>query len=291
MTAQGLSSEGWYQNLGGKDRYIVFEAAPIYNIKGQIIAAIETLQDITERKHAEEGLAYQTQELVRSNTELERFAYVASHDLQEPLRMVSSYTQLIEKRYKGKLDLDADDFIGYVIDGVNWMQALINALLIYSRVGTQAKEFELTDCNNVVSRALFNLQVAIEENKAKVTYDHLPVVKADSSQLEQLFQNLISNAIKFHGEKSPSVHISVKENNGVWVFSVQDNGIGIDSQFKERIFEIFQRLHSRREYPGTGIGLAICKKIIERHGGNIWVESATGKGAVFYFTIPKPEFT
>ncbi|MDD5730617.1 MAG: PAS domain S-box protein [Candidatus Omnitrophica bacterium] len=289
LTPSGLRAEGWYPSLGGKDRYIIFEAAPIYNSKGKLVAAIETLNDITERKLAEEALARQTQELARSNTELERFAYIASHDLQEPLRMVSSYIQLLEKRYKGKLDSSADDFIGYIVEGVFWMQSLINALLTYSRVGTQAKEFEATNCNQVIARTLMNLQVAIEESGAVITCDNLPTIFADGSQLIQLFQNLIGNAIKFKGEESPRIHVSCERKGNEWVFSVKDNGIGIAPQYFTRIFEIFQRLHSRKEYPGTGIGLAVCKKIIERHGGRIWLESTPGSGSIFYFAIPIPE--
>jgi light-regulated signal transduction histidine kinase (bacteriophytochrome) len=286
LTHEGLSAEGWYSDLGGKDRYIIFEAAPIYNTKGQLIAAIETLQDITERKRAEETLALQTQELARSNTDLERFAYVASHDLQEPLRMVSSYVQLIAKRYEGKLDPDADDFIAFTLDGIDWMQSLINALLTYSRVGTQAGKFQMTDFNQVLARVMKNLQIAVQEHNADVTYEKLPVTMADTSQMEQLFQNLVNNAIKFHGEKPPRIEISAEKKENHWLFCVRDHGIGIDPQYSERIFEIFQRLHSRQEYAGTGIGLAVCKRIIERHGGRIWVESQLGAGAAFYFTLP-----
>ncbi len=270
-------------------RIMLLNAREIHQKANRTKLILLAIEDITERKRVEELLALQAKELFRSNTELERFAYVTSHDLQEPLRMVSSYVRLLEKRYKEKLDPDAQEFIGFAVDGVSWMQSLINALLTYSHLGTQAREFELTDCNKIVARALFNLQVAIQENNAKVTYEPLKEVMGDSSQLEQLFQNLIGNAIKFQAQEPPRVHISMEEKGSDYVFKVLDNGIGIDPKSNERIFEIFQRLHSRKDYPGTGIGLAICKKIVERHGGRIWVESMPGKGASFYFTIPKRE--
>ncbi len=268
-------------------RVMLLNAREIYQKATRAKLILLAIEDITERKLTEETLARQAKELIRSNTELERFAFVASHDLQEPLRMVSSYMQLLETRYKDKLDSDAHEFIGFAVDGVNWMQTLINALLTYSQLGTKAKEFELTDCDKVVTRALLNLQVAIQEHNAKVTHGPLVTVMADSSQLEQLFQNLIGNAIKFKAKGQPFVHIAVEEKGDDWVFSVKDNGIGIDPKSSEHIFEIFQRLHSREAYPGTGIGLAICKKIVERHGGEIWVESKPGEGSTFYFTLKK----
>jgi PAS domain S-box-containing protein len=229
----------------------------------------------------------QRQELARSNADLQQFAYVASHDLQEPLRMVASYLQLLERRYKDKLDTDANEFINYAVDGAGRMQNLINDLLAYSRVGTQGKPFKLTNYADVFRRALLHLKIAIEESKAVITHDEpFPIVHADESQLVQVLQNLISNAIKFRGDQAPHIHIGVQHLNGEWVFSVKDQGIGIDPQYKERIFMIFQRLHNRTEYVGTGIGLAICKRIVERHGGHIWVESELVKGSTFYFTIP-----
>jgi signal transduction histidine kinase len=243
--------------------------------------------EIAERKRAEDILKKTLLDLERSNKELEQFAYVASHDLQEPLRMVASYTQLLEKRYKDQLDQDAKDFIGFAADGANRMQRLINDLLAYSRVGTRGKPLEPTDCHTVLGQAIVNLSTVIEENHAIVTSDQLPKVMADASQMVQLLQNLVGNAIKFRGEESPRIHVSAQEKGNEWVFSVKDNGIGIEAQFSERIFIAFQRLHSREKYPGTGIGLAICKKIVDRHGGKIWIESELGKGSTFYFTTPK----
>jgi signal transduction histidine kinase len=237
---------------------------------------------ILSQKTLEESIS----ELARSNADLQQFAYVASHDLQEPLRMVASYTQLLARRYKDKLDSDADEFIGYAVDGASRMQRLINDLLAYSRVTSQGKVFERVDCNGLLEEVLSNLRVAVEESRAVVTHDPLPTVMADGGQLGQLFQNLIGNAIKFQGEEPPRVHVSAERRPNEWLFSVRDNGIGVDPQYAERIFVIFQRLHNREEYPGTGIGLAICKKIVERHGGRIWVASQTGQGATFYFTLP-----
>jgi light-regulated signal transduction histidine kinase (bacteriophytochrome) len=238
------------------------------------------------RKRAEEQAARLMEDLQRSNAELEQFAYVASHDLQEPLRMVSSYTQLLARRYKDKLDKDADEFIAFAVDGANRMQRMINDLLTYSRAGTRGKEFTSVDCEAALGQAHANLRIAIEEHNAVITHDPLPTVMADEGQLAQLFQNLISNAIKFRGEEPPRIHVSARRRNQEWVLSVRDNGIGIEPQYTERIFVIFQRLHTRAEYPGTGIGLAICRRIVERHGGRIWVESEPGKSSTFFFTLP-----
>ena len=261
--------------------------SPVKDVSGKIVGASTIARDISDRKLAEVKFQNALVDLKRSNVELEQFAYVASHDLQEPLRMVSSYVQLLERRYRGKLDKDADEFIGFAVDGANRMQHLINDLLTFSRVGTRGKPFASISCDTALDQALENLQAAIQENKAIITRDPLPGVLADEGQMVQLFQNLVGNAIKFHEKKTPRVHISVKENPKEWVFGVRDNGIGIDPQYTERIFIIFQRLNSREMYAGTGIGLAMCKKIVERHGGRIWVESKPGQGATFFFTLPK----
>ena len=244
--------------------------------------------DISVRKRWETQLSEKANELARSNDELERFAYVASHDLQEPLRMVASYLQLLERRYADNLDGDARDFIAYAVDGATRMKRLINDLLAYSRVGSQGKDFEATNLNLVLGQAHINLQAAIEESGALISHAEMPTVMADETQMAQLFQNLLANAIKFRKQdQAPQIDISVKELDNDWQFAVQDHGIGIDPQYAERIFIIFQRLHAKDEYSGTGIGLAVSKRIIERHGGRIWVESQPGEGSTFYFTMPK----
>ena len=242
--------------------------------------------EVTLRTETEKDLQLTLLELERSNSELQQFAYVASHDLQEPLRMISSYVQLLERRYKGKLDDDADEFIAYAVDGAKRMQGLISDLLQLSRLGTRERSLGAVDCEVVLDQALANLQASIAECCAQVTHGPLPTVRADSTQLVQLFQNLIGNAIKFRGTETQSIHVSAEPKNGKWLFSVRDNGIGIDPEHSDRIFGIFQRLHGRGEYSGTGIGLAICKKIVEGHGGQIWVDSEPGKGATFFFTLP-----
>jgi signal transduction histidine kinase/DNA-binding LacI/PurR family transcriptional regulator len=269
----------------------LFEVGPrkesVYEaLRVQLSSALEGVLLLQKHMQAEDALARQAQELARSNTELEQFAYIASHDLQEPLRMVKSYLQLIRRRYQNQLDEDADDFINFAVDGAERMQALINDLLEYSRVATHGKSFEPTDCSAVLDHTLANLKIAIEESGAVVTYHELPVVLADATQLLQLFQNLISNAIKFRKEEiRPEIHISAKHTSGQWTFSVRDNGVGIAPEYFERIFIIFKRLHNREAYEGTGVGLAMCKKIVERHGGRIWVKSKPGKGSTFYFTL------
>ncbi len=242
----------------------------------------------TERKRQETELAHKTRELAQSNAELQQFAYMASHDLQEPLRMVASYTQLLSKRYQGKLDKDADEFIGYAVDGAAHMQGLIRDLLEYSRVGSEHRSFEHMDCEVVFRQVLENLSTSIRERRAEVTHDSLPIVHANPTHLTQVFQNLISNALKFQGDSPARIHVGAKALPDRWEFSVRDNGIGIPVDQLNRIFSIFQRLHGQNEYPGTGVGLAICKRIVEKYGGSIRVESEPGQGSVFYFTLATP---
>ena len=258
--------------------------SPLESAEGVLVTA--AIRDITTRKVAEAHLLYKVEELNRSNEELGQFAYIASHDLQEPLRMVASYTQLLARRYKGRLDSDADEFITFAVDGANRMQRLIQDLLAYSRVGTKGKDLLVTSSEEALQRAILNLRGAIADSGAMVTHDPLPAVMADETQLVQLFQNLIGNAIKYQNPGVPRIHISaIKNGGGKWTFSVRDNGLGIDPQYFERIFVMFQRLHKREEFAGTGIGLAICKKIVERHGGEISVQSQPGKGSTFSFAL------
>lgn len=276
--------EWLHRNLAGEEfpcevRLVLLPAANRSLVRASVT-------DISERKHAQQALARQTEELARSNAELERFAYVASHDLQEPLRMVSSYTQLLARRYRGRLDADADEFIAYVVDGVTQMQTLISDLLAYSRVASQGRPPVVTSVTSAIERALANLQFAVQESAAIVTQGPLPEVLADQVQLVQLFQNLLSNAIKFRRHERPRVHVAARRQGREWVFSVTDNGIGIEAEYLDRVFVMFQRLHTRAEHPGTGMGLTICKRIVERHGGRIWVESEPGKGSTFFFTLP-----
>ncbi|OGS46229.1 MAG: hypothetical protein A2539_03010 [Elusimicrobia bacterium RIFOXYD2_FULL_34_15] len=266
-----------YENkLGG---YFLVSTTPLFDKKGKMIGDVHVARDITELKRAE-------LELKRSNENLEQFAYVASHDLQEPLRMMASYSELLEKRYKDKLDKDANEFIEFIVDGAKRLQKLINDLLAYSRIGRTDKSAGEVDCNTILGKVINSMHAYMEESGAIITNDELPTLIGNESNFVQLFQNLIGNAIKFRKQEPPQVHISAKKENNEWLFSVKDNGIGIEPQYKDRIFLIFQRLHARVEYPGTGIGLSICKKIVETLGGKIWVESEYGKGSTFYFTIP-----
>ena len=250
------------------------------------ILVTAAIRDISVRRAAEQHLASMVEELKRSNEELGQFAYIASHDLQEPLRMVASYTQLLSRRYKGQLDADADEFIDYAVDGAARMQRLIEDLLAYSRIGTKGKDLSETSAEDALTDALLNLRGSIEESGAVVTHDPLPEVMADATQLSQLFQNLVGNGVKYHSGAFPQVHVSASPHGPAnWRFSVKDNGLGIEPQYFERIFGGFQRLHGRGEFAGTGIGLALCKKIVERHGGSLWVESDPGNGSTFSFSM------
>ncbi len=273
----------------GKKRWLSHSCQPVYGLDGRWLGWRGSNHDITERKKAEEGFKQLTIELERSNAELKQFAYAASHDLQEPLNVIGGYVRLLARRYKDKLDASAYDFIGYITERVANMQKLIKDLLEFSQVGTEIKKFEPISCASVVNRAIANLQTAIEESGALLTYGALPTVMTDPSQLYRLFQNLIGNAIKFRSEETPKIHISAERGRNEWVFSVRDNGIGIEKKDAERIFAVFQRVYGKSKYPGTGIGLAICKKIVEQHGRRIWVESKPGNGSTFHFTIPFSE--
>jgi signal transduction histidine kinase len=271
------------------------QGATDYVLKDGLARLPEVVRRALREKHerslrlqAEKDLAQKAEELARSNADLEQFAYVASHDLQEPLRMVTAYTQLLAERYRGKLGEDGDKFIGYASEGAQRMQVLIQDLLAFSRVGRKESSGGSVDCNLVMKEVLHTLESAIQECHAVVTQANLPEVWADRTQIAQVFQNLIGNAIKFHGTKAPEVSVQAEKSDQNWLFSVSDNGIGIPPESAENIFVVFQRLNARSEYAGNGIGLAICKKIIERYGGKIWVESEGGSGSVFKFTMPLP---
>jgi signal transduction histidine kinase/tRNA A-37 threonylcarbamoyl transferase component Bud32 len=273
--------------------YLQVLLAPVLDAAGRVVGTQGAFWDVTPRMAAEQRLLRTAAELeranaelARSNAELEQFAYVASHDLQEPLRMVASYTQLLQRRYQGRLDADADEFIAFAVDGATRMQGLINDLLAYSRVGTRGGPLREADCARAFEQAVANLQAAVRESGAVVRAKDLPVVCADATQLVQLFQNLIGNALKFRRSGVPWVQVTARRCGGEWLFAVQDHGIGIQPRHQGRIFDIFQRLHTRDQYPGNGIGLAICKRIVERHGGHIWVESQPGRGSTFFFTLP-----
>ena len=281
-----LDREEFLENRAGHGRWALSTKVPLQDRRGKTIGMVGIYRDITERKRTVDALAQQAQDLALSNADLEQFAYVSSHHLQEPLRRVSIYAQLLKRRCEGRLGGDADEFIGYIVGGANQMHALINDFLVYSRVGARGRSFEPTDCSVVFSQTLDSLRGVIEENQATVTSDPLPVVMADRRQLMRVFQDIISNAIKFRGALPPAIDVGAERHNGEWRISVRDNGVGIEPQYFERIFLVFQRLHSGSEYAGTGIGLAMCKRIVERHGGRIWVESEPGNGSTFYFTTP-----
>lgn len=282
----GLANHTLLIAKDGKEIPINDSAAPIRDDAGNIIGVVLVFRDVTEREKAESRLKRLADELKRSNSDLEQFAYIASHDLQSPLRSVESFTQLLAMKYKGKLDAKADEFIKYISDGIRNMQMLINGLLEYSKVGSDGRTFASVDMTSCVNRALTNLRAAVDEKDAEIIHDNtLPEVYGDAIQLTSLFQNLIGNSIKFSQER-PKIRIFSKVEDKLAVFSVRDNGIGIEAKDAEKIFAVFRRLHGSSEYPGTGIGLAICKKIVERHGGRIWVESEPDKGSTFYFTLP-----
>jgi PAS domain S-box-containing protein len=282
-----FEGEGWRVRKDGSRFLANIVITALRDEKGKLRGFGKITRDITERRRAEEHLTKTMEDLKRSNEELGQFAYVASHDLQEPLRMVASYTQLLAQRYKGRLDSDADEFIAFAVDGCNRMQGLIQDLLSYSRAGANAEPLREISCEGALEETLRNLRPTIQDSGATVTHDSLPTIMTDETQLIQVFQNLIANAIKYHGAEPPLVHISATRNSGnEWVFSVRDNGMGMEPQYFERIFILFQRLHGQKEFAGTGIGLAMCKKIVERLGGRIWVESQPTKGSTFYFALP-----
>jgi PAS domain S-box-containing protein len=290
-TNEVFPEEGWHGEVIQKRRNmtdinILSSISPLKNEKGLFDGFIIINRNITDIKQNEEKMKITLDELKRSNEELERFAYVSSHDLQEPLRMVTLYSQLLERRYKDRLDSDANDFIEYIVENAKRMKQLIDDLLEYSRLTNRAKEFENIDLEKVLENVLSNLSILIVENNVTVTHDSLPTVLADENQMMQVFQNLITNAIKFRGVEPPKIDISAKKNEKEWIFAIKDNGIGINPEHQEQIFEVFKRLHTQEEYPGTGIGLSIVQKIILHHHGRIWAESEPGKGSTFYFTIP-----
>jgi light-regulated signal transduction histidine kinase (bacteriophytochrome) len=285
----GKHVEHYETRIKGKNGEVRWgETYPIILRKYKIPNSILVIShDITDRKRAEKQLKETIEELERSNQELQSFAYITSHDLQEPLRNIASYAQLIERRYKNQLDEDADEFLDYMIAGATRMKSQIQGLLDYSRVGTRGGEFKEFSAEDALNNALSNLQSSIEECNAEITHDPLPAIIADESQITRVFQNLIGNALKFRKEGlKPKIHILARKEENEYVFSVSDNGIGIEEKYVDRIFEVFKRLHAIGEYQGAGIGLAIVKRIIERHGGRIWVESELGEGSTFYFTIP-----
>jgi PAS domain S-box-containing protein len=285
-----FEEEGWRLRKDGSGFWASVSITPLRDENGELRGFSEVTRDITERKNAQALIVQQVNELSRSNEDLAQFAAVASHDLQEPLRMVIKFTELLSRRYKGKLDTDADELISFAVDGANRMHKLIQDLLSYSRVGTKATGLFEIDSDDAFQLAINNLRGSIEDSAAQVTHDHLPRVLADKPQLVQLFQNLVGNAIKYQKAGIPRIHVSAAMNDSKsWNFSVKDNGLGIDPQNFERIFGMFQRLHTREQFAGTGIGLALCKKIVERHGGNISVESRLGQGSTFHFALAGSE--
>jgi PAS domain S-box-containing protein len=279
-------TEGWRVRKDGSRFWANVVLTALRDSSGRLIGFTKVSRDLTAQRKAQEDLTNQAQELARSNSDLQQFAYVASHDLQEPLRMVISYIQILADRYKGKLDADSEECIDFAVEGALRMRQLITGLLAYSRLSNARQPLTQTDLTDVLKDVVANLEVAIQESGTIVTVDELPTIMADPLQMSQLFQNLIGNAITFRREKAPHIRVSAKLQESHWLFSVADNGIGIKPEHYERIFIIFQRLHDRMQYKGTGMGLAICKKIVARRGGRIWVESDAGKGSTFFFTIP-----
>ncbi|MBM4258270.1 MAG: hypothetical protein FJ147_20540 [Deltaproteobacteria bacterium] len=271
---------------GRKGQWLMMRVLPYETKNKEFAGVVMTFTDVSRIKQKEEELSQFTASLERSNQDLQQFAYVVSHDLQEPLRMVSSYCRLLQDRYRGQLDTHGNEFLAYAMDGATRMQGLIDGLLSYSRIHSRGKPLIAVACAIVVQQALSNLKVAIEEARATITMDTLPTVRGDAAQLLQLFQNLLSNAIKFRGHASPVVHIDAMQHNDMWRFAIRDNGIGISQTDTTDIFGIFRRLHTRQEYAGSGLGLAMCKRIVERHEGKIWVESHVGQGSTFFFTLP-----
>jgi PAS domain S-box-containing protein len=258
--------------------------SPLETDEGMLISA--AIRDVTERKQSQERLRHYAEQLQQSNLDLQQFASVASHDLQEPLRTIATFCDMLHRSYHGRFDAQADQWLTFVMDGARRMQALVQDLLAYSRLESRAQPWETVHCGEVFKKAAANLQSSIEETGATLTCDNLPDVQGEPAQLAQLFQNLLSNAIKFRGPQPPRIHASAEPSDDVYVFSISDNGLGIDPKHHERIFELFKRLHPADRYPGTGLGLAICRKVVIRHGGRIWVESEPGKGSTFRFTIP-----
>jgi light-regulated signal transduction histidine kinase (bacteriophytochrome) len=267
---------------------IEFIESTIAPLIGEAIQRFNAEAELDEyRRNLEDKVVQRTQELARSNKDLEQFAYVASHDLQEPLRAVAGFVELLKMQLTNTLDEKTQKYMNFVVDGVLRMQTLIHGLLEYSRIGTRSRQAQPVDSRKALNHSLAHLERSISESDAKITVGNLPIVRMDELQFVQLFQNLIGNAIKFRSGQKPEIHIDAERTNGDWRFAVKDNGIGIEQEYADRIFLIFQRLHTRDKYPGTGIGLSICKKIVERHGGKIWVESQPGQGSTFYFTIPE----